>query len=273
MAFGTDCFDDRSWSGIDDDLWLIQHWQGTGYPMVFCVPMLPKGSQTTLAEGATGAYDEHFVGLARMLVAHGMARSSLRLGWEFNNANFPWYAAGQATAFIAYWRQIVGAMRSVPGAQFRFVWNPSRSSPGPATTAVGNLEAYYPGNAFVDKVGIDVYDQDFGDYPGANAEFEKLETLPGGLDWIAGFGAIHQKPVTVPEFGLGAGASAPGAGPVTQAGPVSGGDNPAFVDDMFAWARVHHVADIAYWDYGTSSIDNGQNPLTAAALRQQVTHF
>jgi len=270
MTFGTDCFDDRSWSGIDNDLWLINRWQGAGYPMVWCVPMLPVGQETTLAEGATGAYDEHFVHLARTLVAHGMGDSSLRIGWEFNNVAYPWYAAGQAPAFVAYWRHIVTALRSVPGGHFTIVWNPSRSSPSPATTAVGDLESYYPGDRYVDKVGIDVYDQAFLHYPGAEAQFQSIRTLPGGLDWIAGFGAVHRKPVVVPEFGLGRGASAPASGPLTQAGPVSGGDNPLFINDLFTWERAHHVDNLAYWDYGSSSVEYGQNPLTASALREQM---
>ena len=60
---------------------------------------------------------------------------------------------------------------------------------------------------------------------------------------------------------------APGSGPLTGSGQLSGGDDPVFISDVFAWANATGVASVVYWDYGTSSIENGQNPLTAAAVR------
>ncbi len=46
-----------------------------------------------------------------------------------------------------YFRHIVTTMRSVPGAAFRFVWNPTS---GPEPEAAQNA---YPGDAYVDYVG------------------------------------------------------------------------------------------------------------------------
>ena len=48
-----------------------------------------------------------------------------RLGFEFNGEWFPWRAAADPTAFTDYYRRIVDVMRSVPGQDFKFVWNPT----------------------------------------------------------------------------------------------------------------------------------------------------
>ena len=45
-------------------------------------------------------------------------------------------------------------MRSVPGTRFLFVWNPN------ACTTDLPLDDWYPGNSYVDIIGMDVYDSD-----------------------------------------------------------------------------------------------------------------
>ena len=87
-----------------------------------------------------------------------MGDSLLRIGWEFNQAKYRWYPVGQAVSFVEYWRHIVDSMRSVPGAHFRFIWNPSMGDNGQKDLAMGDLAAYYPGDTYVDLVGMDVYD-------------------------------------------------------------------------------------------------------------------
>jgi hypothetical protein len=263
----SDGFDERSWALIDNDQWALEHWEGSGYRMVWTVPMLPL-SGASLAVGATGAYDEYFTILAKNLVAAGMGDSILRIGWEFNENEYPWYAAGQATNFVSYWRQIVTTMRAVPGAKFLFMWNPSRGDNGAKDKAMGDLGSYYPGNAYVDVIGMDIYDSSFGTYPGAAAEFEAILTQTWGLDWLASFGVAHNKPLAIPEMGLGSGPSGPNSGPITGSGELSGGDDPTFITDMLNWIAQNDVTFFAYWDYQGSGIQGTQNPLTAQALRQ-----
>ena len=107
------------------------------------------------------------------MVAAGQGSSIVRLGWEFNGIWFPWGAAGHAGQFVAYWRQIVTTMRAVPGLDFTFEWNPSRGDLG-----AGNLAAFYPGNKYVDYVGLDVFDVEWQSYPGAKAEFAHIKRAP-----------------------------------------------------------------------------------------------
>jgi len=260
LNYAMDFLDPSSWSAFTDPTWPVSIWAGRGYRMIWGVPMLPN-SGGSMATGASGGYDKYFQTLAQNLVAQGESSSVLRIGWEFNGSWFPW-GTSHATPgqFVAYWQQIVTTMRAVPGANFKFEWNPTRG--GQVDPAL-----YYPGDSFVDIVGMDVYDTEWASYPGAAAEFAYMESQSYGLDWLAAFSTQHGKPMAFPEWGLGWGPSAPESGPIGKAGTqVSGGDDPTFVADMANWIATHNVLEATFWDYGTSQVDNGQNPGTLAAL-------
>jgi hypothetical protein len=259
VTYAMDFLDGSSWSKIEDPSWFLSQWAGKGYSMIWAVPMLPK-SGASLSTGATGAYNTHFATLARALVAGGQGSSIIRIGWEFNGNWFPWGAVGQHNQFVAYWRQIVTTMRSVPGANFTFEWNPSLPTPG-----VGRYGQYYPGNAYVDYVGLDIFDEAWQHYPGAKAQFKWLETGPFGLNWLASFSKQHGKPMVFPEWGLGWGDSNHGAR-LTGLGNVCGGDNPAFVRAMRQWIKTHNVFESTFWNYGSSSVSGTKNPLSRVAL-------
>ncbi|MHB1509198.1 MAG: glycoside hydrolase family 26 protein [Acidimicrobiales bacterium] len=235
-----DFLDGSSWATISNPSWFLSQWQGSGYQMIWGVPMLPN-TGASLATGATGAYDSYFQTLASALVNGGQGSSIIRLGWEFNGGWFPWAAGGQASSFVAYWRQIVDSMQSVPGASFQFEWNPTRGD-----TGVGNLANYYPGSAYVNIIGLDVYDVEWASYPGAQAEWQNMLTQSYGLDWLASFGASQGKPLAFPEWGLG----------WSTGGMAGGGDNAYFVEQMANWINTHNVANAILWDYGNNALPN-----------------
>ncbi len=253
VTYAMDFFVGTSWSTIEHPQSVLASWFGKGYSMVWGVPMLPNKGGSSLRMGATGAYNQYFATLARAMVAAGQGSSIIRLGWEFNGIWFPWGASGHAGQFVAYWRQIVTTMRSVPGADFTFEWNPSRGDLG-----AGNLAAFYPGNKYVDYVGLDVFDVEWQSYPGAKAEFSHIEAGPYGLDWLAAFSKQHNKPMVFPEWGLGWGQSNNGAA-VTGSGAVGGGDNSVFITDMTRWFATHRVFEATYWDFGSSSVAGTRN--------------
>ena len=147
-------------------------------------------------------------------------------------------------------------MRSVPGSHFTFEWNPTRGDLG-----VGNLAQYYPGNQYVDDIGLDVYDLEQQTYPGAKAEFRHMLTQRYGLNWLATFAAAHDKPIVLPEWGLGLGTCSASGQPITASGQqVCGGDNATWVNLMANGSTSHHVVEATYWDFGTSSVRRGHNP-------------
>ena len=256
-ALATDYLDrSHGWTGLVSAT-NVKSWSATTYRLVLGVPILPGTG--TLARGATGAYNAYFLTLARTLVSDGEATAVLRLGWEFNGTWFRWSVGSAADAdnFAAYWRQIVTAMRSVPGGQFRFLWNPNAVSP--TAYAPG---AAYPGDAYVDYVGTDVYDDYFG--PGvltqATAWASQL-SQQWGLDWLASFAATHHKPIAIPEWSASYRADGHGLR-----------DDPTFIDHMASWFVGNHVAFADVWSYDSSpsyrdNLLDGSFPLSLAAFK------
>jgi Glycosyl hydrolase family 26 len=260
-VYAMDFLDATSWQSISDPSWFLSQWKGSGYSMIWGVPILPGSGSATLAAGASGTYDQYFVNLAKVFVAGGQGSSIIRLGWEFNGGWFPWAANGQAANFTAYWQQIVTSMRSVPGANFKFEWNPTLGDMG-----VGNLANYYPGNSFVDYIGADVYDQSWATYPGAAAEFNTIKNQTYGLNWFASFAAAQGKPLTLPEWGLGGGPGNNGAPITVPNEEVAGGDNPTFINDMSAWIKANNVFEATFYDVGQSLVTSSTNAKAYAAL-------
>ncbi|WP_233585207.1 glycosyl hydrolase [Corallococcus sp. CA054B] len=127
----------------------------------YSVAMFPSG-QGTLASCAAGAYDPRFKNLASNLVAYELQGTIIRLGREFSGSWMPWYSGnGQQANFAACFRRIVTAMRTQqPNAGFEFDWNPNYD------ISAADLSATYPGDAYVDYIGLDMYDQGWnGAYP------------------------------------------------------------------------------------------------------------
>jgi beta-mannanase len=157
-------------------------------------PVATRGSFEGLTQGATGSFDHYFHTVGTNIVKAGFPTSVIRFGWEFNGNYFPWSAQGCAAAYVQYFDDIVTTMRSVARSHFTFEWNPTCGDQG-----VGTLSRYYPGNSYVDEIGLDVYDNEQQTYPGATAEFRHMLTQRDGLNWLASFASAHGKPIVLPE--------------------------------------------------------------------------
>jgi hypothetical protein len=256
-GYALDFFAGDTWATIESPDWWLNSWSGTRYNVEYSVPIIP-GTGGTLQEGAAGAYNSHFQKLAQTLVAHGQGNTILRLGWEFNGSWYKWYAGNDPAAFAAYWRQIVTTMRAVsPG--LRFDWNPTNGANGMSATGV---EAAYPGDAYVDYIGTDVYDQSWGaHYTDPAARWNEYVTQRNGLNWVASFASAHGKPISIPEWGLSIRSDGHG-----------GGDNAYFIQHMYDWITANNVAFHMYFEFdgsdGAHRLMLRQFPIGAAKYRQ-----
>jgi hypothetical protein len=156
--------------------------------------------------------------------------------------------------FKAYWRNIVTAMRSVEGQKFEFDWNVNASN-----TEI-DASSYWPGDEYVDYVGVDVYDLgwEVGTYPypaacdatcrlsRQQAAWDEIYGGDRGLAFWSDFAKKHGKPMTLPEWGLWQREDGHG-----------GGDNPFFIEKMHAFITdpAHNIAYQGYFDVDT---DDGQ---------------
>jgi glycosyl hydrolase family 26 len=243
LDYAHDYINKGSWGSMaTTSSWMAQRWRAAGFAgrTVFTLPMLPDRGGSMRA-GARGRYNQRFRQIARRLVAGGQGSSVVRIGPEFNGTWFRWtiHGKGNSTRYKAYWRQIVRTMRSVEGAHFRFDWSPNGGSSW-VNGGKRRLRAAtaYPGDAYVDYIGLDVYDQSWATHSASPTKrWQEFLTQTDGLNWHARFAAAHGKPMTFPEWGL-----------VKRSDGRGGGDNPYFIEQMHNWIQTHPVAYHLYFE-------------------------
>lgn len=266
VVWAVDYTGGAKWDDIEGANWMLSHWSDwkkavPGRRFILTVAMLPgpkdlsgptagkaAGETVSLAEGAGGKYNAYYATLARNLVRLNLGDSVLRLGWEFDGDWFTWSARKDPESFAGYFRQIVQTMRTVPGAQkLQFCWNPGAGS--------GSFkpESAWPGDDFVDIIGLDIYDQSWvaGTYPfpadateaDKDARRQKAWNVmlngDHGLNWWKNFGVQHHKPLAFPEWGSD-----------NRPDNHDGGDNVIFIEGMhnFITDPTSNVYFEAYFD-------------------------
>ncbi|MHB1845855.1 MAG: glycoside hydrolase family 26 protein [Deltaproteobacteria bacterium] len=252
VSYADDYSATDSWAN-----WEFPGWQSTGWqawksqdPARRLIYAPGMGVVQDIDGGATGAYDGDWQALGQSLVAAGMDDAIIRIAHEFSG-NWYWYQPeGQQAQFIAYWQHIVTAMRSVSGQHFQFSWNPALGVSYQGGRPF-DCETAYPGDAYVDYIGPDVYDSVWGVYPTSGPITQAMQDqawntlLAGdhGLAWFVAFAAQHQKPIAVPEFGVWAEGSSHG-----------GGDDPSFIQRFHDWSVQNQVAIVVYFNFGANQI-------------------
>ncbi len=292
-VWGLDFVGGESWDNVGWPTWWLETWSKwvkarPGRRLVLSIPLLAgpvDGSGPTqgakglrepvsLERGAAGDYNAYFKDLAENLVHSGLADTILRPGWEFNGDWYAWRAKGKTTTFTESWRQIVTTMRAVPGAEtLKFCWNPTLGDQQfPADEA-------WPGDAFVDYVGVDVYDETWnaGTYPWpADASAEEIErrqrkawdewivNSPRGLAFWTKFAKTHGKPLAFPEWGL-----------VWSAHQHGGLDDPHFIEQMHAFIHdpANGVAFYCYFDINESDHGHQLSPGVSGTGKEEGTRF
>jgi hypothetical protein len=206
-------------------------------------------SGVTFAACAAGMDDSHFATLGANLVREGRGDSYIRLGWEANGNWYAWNAGNAASAqeWIQCFQREVTALRS-KAPNVKIDWNMNADTKTPAS---GNATDIYPGDAYVDVVGVDFYDN----WPALNTDAlwnsHYMDNASGGGPhgigaWLA-FAKSHNKPLSVPEWGI-----------VNSTGSCGcGGDDPVYVSHMhdFFAANAANVAYESYFNLGNSSGD------------------
>jgi hypothetical protein len=263
VTTATDFLPQDTWAQMENPAWAIPAWgpAPTIHPD-FSLAMWPW-SGGNLADAAAGNYNSHFAALAQNLVAGGLGSATIRLAWEFNGTWYRWSVsnAAQAAQYAEAWRQIVSAMRSVPGSSFSFDWAPTAAQGGI------NPALAYPGDSYVTDIGLDVYD--WNATPGLTPaqRWSQLVGTGYGLAWQTNFAAAHHKPIAFPEWGLASSTFAPAS---------SGGDDPTFVTNMHTWFATHKPAFENYFNSDSPSTGmfdgittgNGLFPQATAVYRQ-----
>lgn len=229
--------------------WVSQPWQASGRRIILGGCGTPVASDTW-AGAASGAYDATWRKMCSNLAAAGQRNPILRPAHEFNGYfEYSKRALSHKTDFIAAWRRFVEIVRAdLPGATI--VWNPAAS--GSTDNAWSSM---YPGDRYVDQIGIDFYDNWYnnGWLPGTDSEPSLKEreavwawNLPS-MNSLAAFARTRAKPLCAPEWGFLNDVRDP------RGVSHSGGDNDHFVNQGASWIAANHAVWQAFWD----NIDQG----------------
>jgi hypothetical protein len=183
---------------------------------------------------ANGDFDSYATELGSSLVAAGLQNSVLRLGAEANGtweADFIGTTTQEQRLWATCFANEVTGLRQATGENFLIDWNPN------ACTEQVPYANYYPGNAYVDIVGLDLYDVGC-ETPRTPLTFAQLSKEPYGLSSFEAFAKAHGKPMSFPEWGL---ASSPS------------GDDPKYIDGIAATVADGDFAFEEYFNVAAGS--------------------
>lgn len=254
--------------------WLVDN----GIKPILCLPLAPgdnpgmPGFKAMIA----GTYDAHITTLATKLKNIGATDCVLRIGWEMNSdRSLPWCvdfdrvgSAGRAASdgasysnYIAAWRRCVTRFRAIlpnaiidwcvlKGTKYQI---PDPNNPGKSISIFYDPDLIWPGNDYVDVIGVDIYDANPYANPGNNADQKEANYqdwknrtqngFPYGImrwrDWSNEHGA---KPISVDEWGLRR---------LETTNNQGGADNPTYIEFMkraineigsqFAWESYFRI--------------------------------
>jgi hypothetical protein len=246
-VLGVDFYAQSTWEDFFKLSWVPGMWKrlNPARNVVWSVPLTVKG--TPLSEIANGLHDAEFEAAARA-IAEAQPKAIIRLGWEMNLVDSPWFAKGQEADYIAAFRRVVGIFRRHSDG-FKYDWCPGW---GPQELAA---DLAYPGDDVVDYIGLDVYDFKYEGSPQERWDTYYLKA-PFGLQWQRDFAAQHGKRMSYPEWGVG-----------------QFGDNPFFIQQMHDWFRKNQdgIAYAAYFDVDglwPTQIDNNRFPKSQELFRK-----
>lgn len=172
-------------------------------------------STYSMASIAAGRHDSYIRSWARAAAAWGRP-VRLRFAHESNGSWYPWAVGVNGTTasqYAAAWRRVVTLFRSAGARNVQFVWCPN--IPFAGTPALASI---YPGDAYVDVVGLDGYNW------GTSQDWSQWGTFTdvfgAGVNELRSFTA---KPLVLGEVGCA----------------EAGGDKAAWIADMFAVLDAH----------------------------------
>ncbi|HWA54647.1 MAG TPA: glycosyl hydrolase [Solirubrobacterales bacterium] len=209
-------------------------------PMVSWEPWSSSGKPAKLWAIGRGRYDGYVRRSARQAREWGKP-IMLRFGQEMNGEWAPWergHVGSTPRSFILAWRHLVRVFREVGADNVIWVWCPNVNT--------GHLPfmQYYPGDAWVDWVGLDGFN-----WGGSIGWRSISEVFVGSYEQLA---RETSKPIVIAETGSG----------------QTGGDKAAWVtsaleDELANFSRVRAVVWYNAFDRADFRIDSSPSALQA----------
>lgn len=216
--------DPGQWSNTREQLDEI--WRGGAVPFVNLY--FPGATSAAVANGSWDADFKHWLAHARMYLNKGSGRVLILAPLQEMNGSWVPYGCTPSSFKTAY-RRLVDIVRQqgLDETKVRFAWAPNGvtdTKPG-----CGTIHDYYPGDGYVDLIGISAYRW----WDGGSVQ----QIMGGIVDDLAA--AYPTKPIVIAQ---------------TAAWPST--SKSQWIRDMFDWAASHsHVVGIIYFNF-----DNRDRP-------------
>lgn len=138
---------------------------------------------------SNGSRDTAITGMINAFKSAGFTKMYLRPGWEMNLPNtWGWSAppgSGLEAGYVAAFRHIYTLVHAITGIQVVVVWCPAAAFP---------ITGLYPGNGFVDVIGLDPYNN-----------LDQTVTSTTSIKTIAQMAVANGKPMSADETGINTG--------------------------------------------------------------------
>ncbi len=202
---------------------------------------------------ANGSYDSYATALGTSLVKAGLQNSVIRLGTEMNGVwegDFIGTTVGEQKTWAKCFAREVTGLRQATGEHFLIDWN--------VNACIGDYgyANYYPGNAYVDILGLDLYDVGC-QTPTTSLTFQQLAHEQLGLSYFERFAKAKGKPMSFPEWGLST---------------IPSGDDPGYIEGMGAAFKKDDFAFESYFEGGGTNVKalslGLDTPLSLVAFQQ-----
>lgn len=223
----------------------------------------PIVNGATLTQAAAGDFNTYYSQAAGQFNNSAFDTVVFRCIWEWQGGWYPWgWSSGQqnqstyVTDFIGAFQQMVTTIRSNMGnvKNVQFCLSGAQGD----QVQMPNWQACYPGDAYVDWIGVDWYDGNPGDNTGTDLASEQArwaqDNAPGAATCLQ-LCTQHQKGFAIPEWSVG-----------------KCGDDPYFVDQVRATLQAVQNAGLpvfaGYWraPYGGVNGDYNLYPNTLARM-------
>jgi Glycosyl hydrolase family 26 len=200
----------------------------------------------------TGEHDRTIAAAARNLAGMGKP-TLLRWGWEMNGNWFDWDGSHNdenTAGYIKAWRRMHGIFADAGADNVAWIWSPNWNSA--PDESWNRMQRYYPGDAYVDWVGVSGYDFDS----------ESPHTLFSPI--VSAYG--KSKPLIISE---------------TAAIDHGGSTKASWTNDLSAYVkRTPEIGALVWFDTNTQSdsdydfrIDSSSSELSAFRTMARNQHF
>jgi hypothetical protein len=237
-----------------------------------------------------GNWDAGYYNIAKNALQAGYPLVHIRIMYEWNGGFMPWCPANSGLSnrndiFVAVYKRIAdrcrAALADVVAAgtqvQMRLVWNPTAINYSSGDIIVENL---YPGDSYVDVVGLDTYGKAYPrdgstdltneasykhylSYPDTTASNPQGDGHGCSPERLAQFALAHNKPFAISECGCG--------NSDISVGPLDNHWFPEWLKDFLTRYIAQGLVVINVNSWATDQSDGGwgylfgQRPLAAAA--------